>query len=88
MSTLHRRLDSLEAIAEEARLRPYRILAEKYRIPLDALMRNVERVQAKRDRLRAEGLTDDEIDEQTAADLGITRDELRRRAAEIAARLS
>lgn len=86
MSGLGRRLDALEQRAEEARIRPYRIIAAERGIPFEALMQKVEQVRAERDRLRAAGKTDRQILEATAADLGVSPDELRRRAEELAER--
>ena len=88
MSTLGRRVGTLEALAEEARLRPIRVLAEERGVPFDTLMRHVERVRAKRARLRAEGLTDDEITDRAAAERGITSAELRRWAHALMERLA
>ena len=79
MSGLGRRMDALEAIAEEVRLRPYRLVAEARGIPFEELMERVAHVRAGRHRMQARGLTDRQIVEAKAADLGITPDELLRR---------
>ena len=88
MAGLDRRVAALEQIAEEARLRPYRILAAERGIPFEDLMRSLERVRAKNDRLRAAGLTERQILKARAADLGIDPDELQRRADDLLARFS
>ena len=88
MGGLDRRVRALEQIAAEARLRPYRIVAAERGIPFEDLMRDVERIRAKNDRLRAAGLTDRQILEAKAADLGIDPDELQRRADALVARFS
>ncbi len=88
MSTLDRRLTALEAIAEEVRLRPYRELAAEHGIPLDVFIQMVEDSKAERARLNAEGVTDREIFERSAAECGMDPDELLRAAEELAARLN
>jgi sulfopyruvate decarboxylase TPP-binding subunit len=77
---LGKRIDALEQIAEEVRLRPLRILAEERGIPFEALMANIEQARAANDRLRAAGKSEREILEATAARVGVAPDELRRRA--------
>ena len=86
MARLDRRVDALEAIAEEVRLRPYRMLAEDRGVPFELLMTRFEEARARRDHLRAEGLSDDEITQATADRLGISVDELRRRADDLLGR--
>ena len=80
MSGLGRRMDALEAIAEEVRLRPYRLIAQERGILFEDLMERVARIRARRHQLQAQGLTDRQIVAAKAADLGITPDELLRRA--------
>ena len=88
MGGLDRRVRALEQIAEEAHLHLYRVMAAERGIPFADLMRHVERIRAKRERLRAAGLTDRQILEAKAADLGIDPDELQRRADALVARFS
>jgi hypothetical protein len=77
---LGRRLDAPEQITEEVRLRPLHILAEERGIPYETLAANVERARAQNDRLRAEGKLEREILEATAARVGVSPEELQRRA--------
>ncbi len=86
MNGLGRRVDAVEAIAEEVRLRPYRVLAEEHGVPVDGLMEELGRLMAERAQLRAKGKTDREILELKAARLGITPDELWRKAEALAVR--
>ena len=85
---LNRRLTALEAIAEELRLRPFRELAEERGIPFEELMAIFDQVKAEAARLRAEGLSEDEIVERHAAQVGRTPAELRREADELCARFN
>ena len=74
-----RRLTALEEIAEEVRLRPYRIVAEERGVPFERLMEHVARIRAERHQLQAQGLTEGEIVEAKAARMGVSPDELLRR---------
>jgi hypothetical protein len=85
---LSRRLAVLEAIAEEARYRPHRILAAERGIDPEALIARCKQLETERDRLRAEGKTDREIVEATAARMGVSTDELWRRAGALVERCS
>ena len=78
MSGLGRRVDSLEALAEEARLRPYRAFAAELGMPLAELLAEIEAAAAVVNRLLAEGLGVDEIMERCAGHWGIPLDALRR----------
>ena len=80
MGQLARRVDALEQIAEEVRLRPYRLIAQERGIPFEDLMERVARIRARRHQMQARVLTDRQIIEVKAGDLGITPDELLRRA--------
>ncbi len=88
MGGLERRMDALEAIAEEVRYRPHRILAGERGLDPEKLIADCKRLKAERDRLRAEGKTDREIVEIKAARLGISPDELRRRAEALVGRVA
>ena len=88
MAALGRRVAALEQIAEEARLRPLRILAAEQGIPFEDLLRSLERIRTEHERLRAAGLTERQILEARAAALGIDPDELQRRADALVARFS
>ena len=88
MSGLERRIDALEQIAERARLRQMEELANQRGVSLDVLMARYAEAQAERARLRAEGFTDDEITALKATRLGMPVDELRRRAVDLAGRLT
>ncbi len=84
MSTLGRRLDSLGALAEEARRREFRdriapIVARRG-VALEAVLNRFERLRGEAARLRTAGLSDDEIVARSAARMGLSPDELRRRA--------
>jgi hypothetical protein len=83
MGGVDKRLTVLEQLAEQVRLRPYRILAEERGIPFDTLMVRVEQIRAKNARLRAEGKSEREIVELTAADIGVSPDALQRKAEEL-----
>ena len=78
----------MEQIAEELRLRPYRELAEEHGIPFDELMAILERAKAETARLRARGMTGDEIIAMEAERTGVDPAELRREADELCARLN
>ncbi len=78
MSGLGRRVDSLEAIAEEARLRPYRAFAAELGMPLDELLAELEAAAAVVNPLVAEGLGLEEIMERCAAHWHVELDALRR----------
>ncbi len=78
MRALSTRVGALEAIAEEARIAPYRRLAEKYGAPLDEVLATADEARAFVDRLRARGLSLDEILARCARHWRIPLDELRR----------
>ena len=80
MGQLDLRVGALEQIAEEVRMRPYRLIAQERGIPFEELMERVAHIRAKRHQMQAQGLTDRQIIEAKAADLGVTPDELLRRA--------
>ena len=88
MSGLGKRLNALEAISEDMRLRPYRELAEEYGVPFETLMELYEQARAETARLRAQGLSGDEIIRRQAEGMGIDPAELRREGVELAARLN
>jgi len=88
MSTLNRRLDALEEIAEAIRLRPFREIAEERGIPLEELMAIFERAKAETAELRSKGLTEDQIIAMKAEQLGMNPAELRREADELLARFT
>lgn len=88
MNGLGKRVDALEAIAEELRLRRWEALANERGITLEALVEAYAEAQAETARLRAEGLSDDEIIALKADRRGIPVEELRRRADELADRLA
>ena len=77
MSNLGKRLDALEQIAEEVRLRPFRELAEERGVPFEALMRHYRECRARTAELRARGFTEGQILEAIAERVGCTPDELR-----------
>ncbi len=83
MNGLERRLAALEELAEGVRLRPYRELAAEAGEPLERFLQRVEQCRAERDRLRARGMTEQEIFEATATRMGITAQELRRRCEQL-----
>jgi hypothetical protein len=85
---LIRRVDALERIAERARLRRWEALANERGITLDVLVEHYAEAQAESARLRAEGVSDDEIFALKAGRLGIPVEELCRRADELVRRLS
>ena len=86
--SLGRRLDALEAIVEELRLRPFRVLAEEHGVPLDELLEIFVRAKAESARLRARGLTEDEIIAKQADRMGVDPAELRREADALLARFN
>ena len=79
MGQLARRVDALEQIAEEVRLRPYRLIAQERGLPFEDLLERVERIRGERDQMQAQGLTEREIVEAKAARMGVSPDELLRR---------
>ncbi len=85
---LIRRLDALEQVAERARQRGLEELANERGISLDTLMARYAEARAERDRLRAEGWSEDAIVALKADRLGLSVEELRRRADELAGRLA
>ena len=85
---LGKRVDALEARAERARLRRWEALANERGVSLEALMAHYAEARSERERLRAEGLSDDEIMALKADRLGLSVDELRRRADVLAERLA
>ena len=89
MSTLGRRLTALEEIAEELRLRlRLRELAEERGISLETLMHHYEQCRARTAALRAQGLTDAQIEEEIARGMGLGVDELRAERDELLARFT
>ena len=88
MSGLGRRMDALEAIAEEVRYRPHRRIAQERGLDPEQLIADCKQLEALRDQLRAEGKTEREIIEVAAARMGVDPDELRRRAEALVERLS
>ena len=74
---LARRVDALEEIAEQVRLRPFRELAALRGIPFETLMHYYEECKAHTAELRARGLTEEQILEATAQRIAPTVDELR-----------
>ncbi len=83
-----RRVDALEQIAEHVRRRRWEELANERGISLDALMEAYAEAQAETGRLRAAGLSDDEIMALKANRLSIPVEELRRRADALTERLA
>jgi hypothetical protein len=83
VSSLGKRLDALEEIAEQVRLRPFRELAEERGIPLETLMHHYEECRARTAELRARGRTEEQILEATARRIGCTPDELRAKRDEL-----
>ena len=85
MSTLGRRLDALEELAEECRHREREQiigeLALERGIPSERLLTPYQEQRARTAELRALGWTDDRIIAATAERIGCTVDELRARAA-------
>jgi len=92
MGQLGRRVDALEAIAEEARRRELRDrlapLAARRGVSVEAVLDHFERLQGETARLRAAGLSDDAIMADKAARMGIAPDELRRHVAALANELA
>ena len=78
MTHLGRRMERLEAIAEEARLGPYRAFAAELGMPVDELMAELEAAATVVNRFIAAGLDLDEIMERCASHWGIPLDALRR----------
>ena len=71
-------MERLEAIAEEARLGPYRAFAAELGMPVGEVLAEVEAAAAVVNRLVAEGLGVDAIMERCAARWDIPLDVLRR----------
>ena len=88
MSGLGRRVTALEAIAEEVRYRPHRIIAQERGLDPEQLIADCKQLEVLRGQLRAEGKTEREIIEATAARMRINPDELRRRAEALVERFS
>ena len=88
MGGLERRVDALEAIAEEVRYRPHRIIAQERGLDPEQVIADCKRAEVLRHQLRAEGKTDSEIIEAQADRMGITPDELRQRADALVERFS
>jgi hypothetical protein len=86
MTRLDRRLDALEQLAEEVRLRPLRTIAEERGLDFERFREIYEACHARTKRVRAEGLSERQILEATAARLGIEPDELELRAEALADR--
>ena len=83
---LERRVGVLEAAAEEARLRPMRVLAQERGLDFGLVREIYEECRARSARLRAAGKSEREVVEAAAGRLGIDPDTLLRRAQEIAER--
>ena len=75
---LSHRLDVLEGVAEEARLRPYRALAVKYDVPLDELLAEAAEVAEFVECHRRRGCSLDELLARCADRWGLPLDALRR----------
>jgi len=80
MSTLGKRLDALEQLAADIRLREQdqilRTLAAERGIPPDLLLEGYREVRAQNAALRAQGFTEAQIIEATAQRIGCTVAEL------------
>ena len=85
---LTRRVDVLEGIIEETRLRPYRRMARELGVPLDELLADADEARELVERFRAQGLSLDDIVARCAAHWSIPLDELRWRAEKLAEQLS
>ncbi len=85
-ANLNRRLDALEEIAEAMRLRPFRELVKERGVPFERLMELYEEGRARAAALRARGLTDEQIEEAIAREMGLGVDELRARRDELRSR--
>jgi hypothetical protein len=85
-------VDALEAIAEVTRGRELRGLVARLAaargVSAEAAQRHFERLRGEAARLRAAGLTDDEVLAHRAARMGIAPEELRRRGRALAAQLA
>ena len=88
MSGLGKRLDALEEIAEQMRLRPFRELAEERGISPDRLMEIYREVRAHNATLRARGFTEAQIAEATARRIGCTVEQLLAKRDELLARFN
>ena len=88
MSRLHRRVDALEAIAEEVRYRPHRILATEHGLDPEEVIANTKRFEAMRDRMLAEGRSEREVIEAAAARLDLDPDEFLRKVEALVERFS
>ena len=84
---LNRRVGALEAIAEEARYRPLRILAAERGLDPDRVVAICKELEAEREQMRADGMTEREIFESKAAQMGLSPEELERRCAALRTRL-
>ena len=78
MTHLGRRMDTLEALAEELWRRPHRAFAAELGMPVDALIAELEAAAAVVNRVLAEGLGLEEIMERCASHWNIPLDALRR----------
>ena len=78
MNPLGRRVDALEALAEEARLGPYRAFAAELGMPVGEVLAELEAAAAVVNRLVAEELDVDEIMQRCASRWDIPLDALRR----------
>ena len=87
MSGLGRRMDVLEALAEETRLRPYRAFAADLGMPIEELLAEIEDKGVLVNQLLVEGLDVDEIMQRCAAHWNIPLDALRRNCEDRARRL-
>ncbi len=88
MGRLERRIDALEGIAEEARLRPYRDMARDLDAPVEELLACAAEVEPVVNHLRAEGLSLDAILVRCAETWGLPLDELRRNCEKFGERYS
>jgi hypothetical protein len=87
MNALKRRVGSLEAIAEAVRYRPLRILAAERGVDPDRVIAIHKELEAQREQMRADGMSEREIFESKAASMGLSAEELERRCAALRTRL-
>jgi hypothetical protein len=83
---LEKRVSALEAVVEDERLRPLRVLAQERGLDVGRVREIYGECRARTARLRAEGKSEREIVEATAVRRGIEPDTLLRRVQEIAER--
>jgi hypothetical protein len=87
VTELGKRLDALEELAEEMRMRPFRELAAERGVPYERLMAAYHEVRARNAELRAQGVTEERILEATARRIGCTPDALRAKRDALMARI-